>query len=70
MAFISKLVYIAHHFILLRLNSSDLSVDREGWWFEHYVPWLRVFLPAEGGRNVSWLWLSPLRGWGSLTMTG
>ena len=24
---------------------------------------------AEGAKNVSWPWLSPLRGWGSLTMT-
>ena len=32
-----KFVYIAHHFILLRLNPFHLSVDREGWWFEHYV---------------------------------
>ena len=24
---------------------------------------------AEGAENVSWPWLSPLRGWGSLTMT-
>ena len=26
---------MAHHFILLRLNLFDLSVDREGWSFEH-----------------------------------
>ena len=26
---------MAHHLILLRLNPFDLSVDREGWWFEH-----------------------------------
>ena len=25
---------MAHRFILLRLNPFDLSVDREGWWFE------------------------------------
>ena len=25
------------YFILLRLNPSELSVDREGWWFDHYV---------------------------------
>ena len=30
---------------------------------------LRVFLSAEGAKDVSWFWLSPLRGWGSLTMT-
>ena len=25
-------------------------------------------MSAEGAKNVSWPWLSPLRGWGSLTM--
>ena len=25
-------------------------------------------MSAEGAKNVSWLWLSPLQGWGSLTM--
>ena len=39
------------------------------WWFEHSVSWLRVCLSAEGAKNVSWPWPSPLRGWGSLTMT-
>ena len=34
MAFTGKFVYMAHHFILLRLNAFDLRVDREGWWFE------------------------------------
>ena len=29
---------------------------------------MQVCLPAEGAKNVSWPWLSPLRGWGSLTM--
>ena len=28
-------------------------VDREGWWFEHSVSWLRVYLSAEGAKNVS-----------------
>ena len=32
------------------------------------VSWLRVCLSAEGAKNVSWPWLSPLRRWGSLTM--
>ena len=27
------------------------------------------YMSAEGAKNVSWPWLSPLRGWGSLTMT-
>ena len=30
-----KFVYMAHNFILLRLNLFGLRVDREGWWFEH-----------------------------------
>ena len=30
---------------------------------------LWVCLSAEGAENVSWPWISPLRGWGSLTMT-
>ena len=64
-----KFVYMAHHFILLRLNPFGLRVDREGWWFEHSMSQLRVCLSAEGAKNVSWPWLSPLRGWGSLTMT-
>ena len=29
---------------------------------------MRVCLSAEGAKNVPWPWLSPLRGWGSLTM--
>ena len=59
---------MAHHFILLQLNPFDLRVDREGWWFVHSVSKLRVCLSAEGAKNVSWTWLSPLRGWGSLTV--
>ena len=35
MAFNGKFVYMAHHFIMLRLNPFGLRVDREGWWFEH-----------------------------------
>ena len=37
MAFTGKFVYIAHHFISLRLNRFDFKVDREGRWFEHSV---------------------------------
>ena len=33
--FTRKFVYTTHDFILLGLNPFDLSVDREGWWFEH-----------------------------------
>ena len=35
MALTGKLVDMAHHFILLRLNPFDLRVGREGWLFEH-----------------------------------
>ena len=55
-------------FHLTRLNPFDLSVDREGWWFEHSVSKLRVWLSAEGAKTfpgpsyvssedgVVWLW--------------
>ena len=29
-----KFVFMAHHFILLRVNPFGLRVDSEGWWFE------------------------------------
>ena len=35
MAMTGKFVYMANHFILLRLNPFDLGVDREPQWFEH-----------------------------------
>ena len=47
----------------------SLRVDREGWWFEYSMSQLWVCFSAEGAKNVSRPWLSPLRGWGSLTMT-
>ena len=28
-------VYMAHHFIMLRLIPFGLRGEREGWWFEH-----------------------------------
>ena len=37
MAFTGKCVYMAHHFIMLRLNPFGYRVDWEGWWFEHSV---------------------------------
>ena len=37
MTFTGKFVYMAHHFVLLRLSPFDLRDDREGWWFEHSV---------------------------------
>ena len=37
MTFTGKFVYMARHFILLRLNRLDLSIHREEWWFERAV---------------------------------
>ena len=34
MAVHNKFVSMSHHFILVWLNPFDLSIDREGWWFE------------------------------------
>ena len=68
MAFTGKFVYIARHFILLRLNPFGLSADEEGWWFDPSVSYLQVCLSAEGAKNVSWPRLCPIRGWDSLTM--
>ena len=56
---------MAHHFILLRLNPFVLRVDMA----QSLCPFVQVCLSAEGAKNVSWPWLSPLQGWGSLTMT-
>ena len=42
---------------------------REGCWFDHSVSWLSVCLSAYGAKNVSWPLLSPLRRWGSLTIS-
>ena len=64
----NKFAYMAHHFIMLWLNPLGLWVDREEWWFNHSVSQLRVCLSAENVKNISWPWLSPLRGWGSLTL--
>ena len=50
--FSGKFVYMAHHFILLRLNPFDLRFDREGWWFEHSVSYLWPCLSAEDAKNV------------------
>ena len=54
--------------LLNQPNSFYLRVDWEGRWFEHFVSQLRVCLSADGAKNVSWPWLSPLRGWGSVAM--
>ena len=69
MTSIGKFQYSAHHFILLRLDPFGLSVNSEGWWFQHSTSQFRVFLSAEGAKNVSLFWLYPPGGWGSLTMT-
>ena len=69
MASTGKFVYMAHHLILLQLNPFGLRVGSEGWWFEHFMSQFQVDLLAEGAKNVSLPWLSPVRGWGSLTMT-
>ena len=69
MTLTGKFLYMAHRFILLWFNPFDLRVDREGWWFDHSVSQLTVFLSAEGSKYVSLPWLSPPRGWSSLTMT-
>ena len=37
MVFTSKCIYMGHHFYLLRLNPFELSIDREGSWFDHSV---------------------------------
>ena len=61
-------IYIYPYYILFILYPFDLRVDKEGWWFENSGSWLRVCLSEEGDKNVSWHWLSPLRGWDSLSM--
>ena len=48
-------------------QSFDISVDREGWWFECFVSYLLICLSAEGVKYVSWPWKSSLRAWSSLT---
>ena len=63
-----KFASMAHQFILLLLIPFALRVDSGGWWFEHSMSKLRISLSADGAKNDSWSWLSPLRGWGSVTM--
>ena len=57
-----------HHLTLLQLNPFELSVDRDGWWFEHSLSKLQFSLSAQSSKKVSWPWLSLLQGRGSLTM--
>ena len=70
MAFTDKFIYMAQHFILLRLNSFDIRVEGEGWQFEHSVSQLRVCFSAEDAKNVLWPRLATLRRWGSLAFIG
>ena len=69
MTFTRQFIYMAHHFILLRLNPFGLRVDREGWWFQHSMSWSRACLSEEGAKNVSCPSLSLMRRWGSLNLT-
>ena len=46
-----KLVYMAYHIFLLRLNPFELCVDSEGWEFEHSVSYLPVSLSPEGAKK-------------------
>ena len=55
--------------ILFKLPTSIyICENRERSWFELSVSRLRVWLSADGAKNFSWPWLSPLQGWGTLTM--
>ena len=61
---------MAHHFILLPLNSFDLRLIGRECVLRTlcHSCGLRVYLSPEGAKNVSWSWLSPLRVWGILIM--
>ena len=48
MAVTGKSVYMAHYYILLRLNPFDFRVDREGWWFEHSCTIVAGLLVSRG----------------------
>ena len=61
------------HFILLQLNHFDLGVDKKRWWLEHSFSFFRVWLSAEGAKNVLSSLICIIRGRllrerGSLTM--
>ena len=59
---------MAHHFSLIQLNPFILTMDREGWSFEHPVSLLQVLLPPHNVKIVSWPWLFYLREWGYSTL--
>ena len=61
-------MYTAHHFILLQLNPLNLGIDREGWWFEYSVSYLRFWLSAKSAKNIFCPWLYLLWKLGSLNM--
>ena len=48
MAFTGKFVYMVHYLILLWFNLFDLSVEREGWWFEHFCVIVANLLVSRG----------------------
>ena len=64
--YIWLIISSCYHSILLTLG----LIGRDGGLRTlcHSCGW-RVCLSPEGAKNVSWSWLSPLRVWGSLTMT-
>ena len=53
MTFTEKSLYMDHHFIWLWLNPFGLMIDRDGWWFEHSVSYLQVYLSAETAKSFS-----------------
>ena len=69
MALNRKLVYMAYHFILLRLNLFDLQVDREGWKFDHSVSYWQACLSADGAKTFPGPGYLRSNDKGSLTMT-
>ena len=69
MALNGKLVYMAYHFVLLRLNLFDLQVDREGWKFEHSVSYWQACLSADGAKTFPGPGYLRSNDKGSLTMT-
>ena len=49
-----KFVYMAHQFILLRLNPFDLTVYREESWLELLYVIIAGLLASRAYKNVSW----------------
>ena len=61
MAFTGKFAYMAHYFILPRLNPFNLGVDKDGWWFLVWLSAVRAkMFPGPGylciKDGVVWLW--------------